>query len=485
MLTAAAAVAFLIVHPPVGDIWAAEARRSAVLHGVGLDYWFSWFGGLVPGNYSVLTPYLFRIVDVSVLGAAATVLSVLLCWLLLRSTPHRTAAAWFASLGSAFSLWSGRIPFAVGTVAMLVALLAVRSNRKRVAAVAGAATALISPVSGVFLILGVCGVVVHDRQRRACAIWASIAAGACLVAVALYFGMPGSEGFPLIQAALAAVALLLMLLARPPAQVRTVVLVALAACPVLAFVPNGMGTNFERFTWICLPVAVVATGRAPRRGAFLAAGTALAMGIVGSLYDLYVAAQPMSAPSYSAGLVAKIDGLPGLANYRVEVIPDGTHVAAYALLGHASLARGYETQADNALDAVLMSSKLDARSYRTWLAENAVKYVALDRRTLRGNPEERLVRHHRPHYLRQVWSDSHWVLYAVARPAPLIAAPARVTAANQASLVVSVPRPGRYSLRVHWSRFLGVKSADAALEQDGSGWSVLVADAPGSYQISG
>lgn len=52
------AIAFWLVRPDVNDLWAARARASAVSHGVGLTYWFSWFsGGSTPGNYSVLTPY--------------------------------------------------------------------------------------------------------------------------------------------------------------------------------------------------------------------------------------------------------------------------------------------------------------------------------------------------------------------------------------------------------------------------------------------
>ena len=52
-------VLFVLLRPDVNDLWAARARASAVLHGVGLTYWFSWFGGgSTPGNYSVVTPYL-------------------------------------------------------------------------------------------------------------------------------------------------------------------------------------------------------------------------------------------------------------------------------------------------------------------------------------------------------------------------------------------------------------------------------------------
>ena len=38
------------------------------MHGVGLHYWFSWFGGTVPGHYSVLTPYVLKIVPPGLLS---------------------------------------------------------------------------------------------------------------------------------------------------------------------------------------------------------------------------------------------------------------------------------------------------------------------------------------------------------------------------------------------------------------------------------
>jgi hypothetical protein len=306
-------------------------------------------------------------------------------------------------------------------------------------------------------------------------------------AMGLYYGLPGSEGFPLLHAAAATATTALLLCARPPAIVRSVVLVSIAACPILALVPNGMGTNFERFTWICLPVAVAATGQARRVVVFGSALIAVSMGVIGSVHDLYVAAQPMSQPSYVQGLADEFDRLPGLADYRVEVVPDGTHVAAFALLSHASLARGDETQSDNRLNSVLHSPALDAASYRRWLDENAVAYVALDRETLAHEPEDRLVRFGHVPYLRLAWSDRHWLLFAVRDPLPIAQPPARVTDADQARLVVSVPAPGRYHLSLEWSHLLQLRhaTAGAAVERAPDGRTVLVAPAPGKYSLGG
>ena len=485
--TGAAALAFVLVRPPVGDFWAAQARQYAALHGVGLDYWFGWFGGTVPGHYSILAPFLLQIADPGVLGAASTVASVALCRRLLRRSAHGLVASWAAAIAGTFSLWSGRVPFALGTALMLAAGVAVLANKRGWAALAGVAAALVSPVSGAFLAFGLCGVALHDKQRRNAALCAGGAAGGCLIAAGLYFGLPGSEGFPVWHALLAMATTALLLLARPPAAIRTVVIVSVIACPLLVVVPNGMGTNFERFAWICLPVAVAAAGHARRVVVYGAPAVAILMGVIGSAHDLYVAAQPMSKPSYVEGLARQLDSISGLSGYRVEVVPDGTHVAAYALLSHAALARGYETQSDRQLNEVLLSKQIDAASYRKWLSENAVAYVALDQQTLQRNPEDRLVRSGRLPYLHLVWSDENWMLFGVDRPVPIAARPARVIDADQAKLTLHVPQAGRYDLRLRWSRFLRLSdlTPTGRVEQGADGQTQLVAERAGTYTLTG
>jgi hypothetical protein len=484
LFTLAAATAFLITRPPVGDFWAAQARRSAAMHGVGLHYWFSWFGGTIPGHYSVISTFVSRFVDAGVLGAVATAAIPPLCHRLLRGTPHRLLATWLAAIAAAFSLWSGRVPFAFGSALMLLALLAVRGDRRWLAAALGAVTALTSPVSGAFLALGVSGAIIHEPRRRAAALATAGAAGASLLAVAIYFGSPGPEGFPLSHAPWTVLALVGMLLARPPAYIRTVVAISLAALPLIVFVPNGMGTNFERFAWICLPVAVAATAQARYWLIVGATGFAVTVGAIGTIHDVFVAAQPMSELSYYNSLIAELDRTPGLADYRVEVVPDGTHVAAYALLNHASLARGYETQSDNELNAILSSKSLNATSYKIWLDNNAVGYVAIDQKTLRSGPEDRLVRSGRLPYLHLAWSDSRWRLYRVWAATPIVAEPAHIVAADQAQLTISTPRAGTLALRVRWSRFLTVSGPGSAqVTSDGQGWTTLAVAKPGRYVV--
>jgi hypothetical protein len=48
---------------------------------------------------------------------------------------------------------------------------------------------------------------------------------------------------------------------------------------------------------------------------------------------------------------------------------------------------------------------------------------------------------------------------------------------------VSVPEPGEYVVRVHWSRYLS--ASIGCLRPTGDGWSTLVVEQPGTVTIEG
>jgi hypothetical protein len=485
------AIAFLVVHPQAGDLWAARARQSAAAHGVGLTYWFSWFGGgTTPGDYSVLTPFVSTFLGAALLGALATVAITPLCRRLVRGSNYPLAATWVATLTAGLNLWSGRIPFAVGTATAVAALVAVRSQRRILAAAWAVVTVLASPVSGAFIAFGLVGTLLYSRSHRTISATTILTACVSLGAVGAVFGTPGRYGFSAGQALITELALLLFLTSRPPKYLRAVIVLSVIACPVLVAVPNAMGTNFERLVWICLPVAVVAT--AGRRLPLAACASALAVlwGAQITAHDVAVATSPMSTVSYYAPLAAELDRIPALTTYRLEAVPDGTHTAAYALLGHAMLARGYLTQADNALNPVLWSrTKLNALTYRIWLDNNAVGYVAIGRTALNSSPEYNLVSRGRLPYLTQVWSNAHWTLYRVQSPTPIVGPPAFIRDADQSNMTIDIPVAGRLPVRVRWSKFLTVDApshaSGATVTDDGSGWTILTAPVPGQYVLHG
>jgi hypothetical protein len=227
---------------------------------------------------------------------------------------------------------------------------------------------LFSPVSGAFIAFGLAGTFLLTRTHRRIALTTMFSVALSLVVIAAVFGVPGPEGYPAKQALSASLGLIVLLIARPPRHLVALIVLTLVACPILVAIPNAMGSNFQRLVWIWLPVAVIATARARRHVAFLAVAIVVYFGAQGTIQELHVATKPMSSANYYTALATELDTIPGLDNYRIEVPYDGTHTAAYALLNHAALAGGYESQTDHALNAVLRSSiRLDAESYRLWL----------------------------------------------------------------------------------------------------------------------
>lgn len=484
-VTALAAIAFVAVSPGPIDLWAARARDFAAEHGVGLQYWFSWFSGTVPGDYSVLLPWIYRSISPMVLGSLATVGAVALTRVLAAGSTRPVLATWLAAAALTANLWAGRIPFAVGTVLMIVAWIGIRRRSSTLAVVGGLLAALVTPASGVFTALGLLGVFLHDRERR----WsAALCAGtiiALLGAIGLYFGMPGTQGYGPARAALTIVAIALLLAARPPNYVRAVLIAALVICPVLVFVPNGMGANFVRLVWIVLPVAVVATGRAPQWRSAVASLLVVCIGVFYGVRDVVVSTTPTSSPGVYQALVEELNQRPTLGNYRLQIPYDGIHTSAFVLLDVIPLAFGWETQSRHQFNHTLSRPDLSADTYRAWLDSNAVRWVAIPRHPHSPGPEYRLVHDRTPSYLTMRFADAQWLLYEVEDAVPIVDAPGRVKGVAQATMTITAPDAGNYQLRVHYSRFLHVSGPGAVVEPSGDGWSRLVVDEPGTYVISG
>lgn len=488
------AVAFLIIRPGVNDLWAARARAHAADHGVGLTYWFSWFGGgSTPGSYSVLTPYLSALLTAELVGALAAVAITPLCAVLLKDTRHPIAGVAMASVAAGINLWSGRIPFILGCAIAVGALLAVQAQRRVSAVILTLLSVFASPVSGAFLALGVVGSFIETRSHRLISAITLGAVGVGLGVVALAFGTPGPEHFSYPLFAETVAGLLLFLVARPPAYLRTVIHLSLLTAVVLVIVPNGMGSNFARLAWFCVPVAVVATSSRRLWIALLATVPIVMLGADGTVSDLRNASQRVSKTSYYTPLAAELDRLEGLANYRLEIVTHKAHAAYDALLDHAMLARGWETQEDNALNKTLLNTDLDATSYKVWLDNNSVGYVAMPSKRDKS-PEYSLVGAGALPYLTEVWHSDDWRLYRVADPTPIVAPPQNVLDYSQSHLTIRVPCACTFNVRVRWSKFLradiapaatGASAPAAVVLDDGYGYTSVTTSSPGDYVLHG
>lgn len=501
LVTALNSVAFFVLRPDVNDLWAARAREAAVRDGVGLTYWFDWFGGgTTPGSYSVLTPQLSALTSSEAMCAMSAVAVALVGTLALRRTAHPLLGAWAVAYAAVANLWSGRVPFLFGAALAITAIIALRSRRVVLAAGLTVVSIFASPVSGAFVLMGLSGTFLTTRTKswRPPIAWVGGVAVTALLAVAIVFGQPGPQPFSAWLTGQVLVLLALLWAARPPDHIRTTIAWSAVAAVVLFVVPNGMGSNFARFAWFVLPAVVLATTLRRRKVAVLLVLPAILAGGSGTIADLRNAIRPVSSVAYYEPLADRLDRLPDLANYRLEVVNHGAHAGYDALLDHAMLARGWETQEDSALNTALKQDPLDPVTYKVWLDNNAVGYVALPAAPVGSYPEYDLVKSRTPSYLRPVWRTADWVLYRVQNPTPIVAAPARIVGHTQSTLTIRVPCACEISVRVRYSKFLEAtlqpSAADrtatptavpATIADDGARWTTMTTTRPGTYRLSG
>jgi hypothetical protein len=492
------AIVFCLVRPDVPDLWAARARASAADHGAGLTYWFSWFGGVTPGQYSVITPLLCALVGSELVAAAAALVICGIATSLVRDTHRPTAGAWVATVGVVINLWCGRVPFLLGAAFAVGSVVFVRRRRMAPAGLLAVLSVLASPVSGAFLGLALSGVLVATGMRayRATVLVTIACAFGSLVLIAILFGTPGPQPFPPYLLAATGIAIALMLLLAPTFHLRVTLVVSAVAALVVFSIPNGLGANFARLALFCLPAAAVALSRRRLPTVVALMTPILVFGGLTSVSAAGSATEPASDASYYAPLAAELDKRPRLADHRLELVAAGR--AAYTvLLDHAMLARGWETQSFLALHARLASRSLDSLEYRTWLDDNAVAYVAVDT-SREKTPEARLIDSGDLPYLRLTWRHAGWRLYEVLRPTPIVAKPARLQDWSQATMRVHVPCACQTLVRIRWSGFLTASpslpaetSDDVedtyrpALVRDPSGWTILTTNRPGTYVLQG
>lgn len=470
---------YLIARPPVADLAAQVARANVFrLHGTDV-WWTGWFGGLTLPTYSTLTPWVMAHLGAPLTGALAAVVSLLAARTLLRSAPRpRLGTAVFGVFDVA-DVAVGRITFAVGLALGLLALcLLIRSRTPlRMAVTAGCAvlSCLTSPLAGLFTGLACLAVVVTDRVRRVAAGVAAVALLTCGGVLAFLF--PGAGTMPTtVTDVLPALVVTagVGVLCRPPA-LRAGALLTAAATVLFTIAPGAVGENMTRMAWLLGAPLVVAFARSPLRStgwprrwkvAVLVMATALAaLGPALDVVNQLGASDDESATAaFYAPLVKELRAQQkadrSSLGQRVEVVDPRTHWSSVYVAGRVPLARGWNRQADAALNPIFYEpGALDAQSYTRWLHSLAVGWVALPHTALdyAAVAEGKLVASGLP-ALQKVWTGEDWTLYRVRDPSPLVAG-ARVITVAAAGVTVDVPSATPVLIRLRWTPSLTVTSA--------------------------
>jgi len=474
-----------------GDLAAQVAWTRFVADHPGSPYSLGWYGGVHVGNYSVLAPQLMALLGVrAVTVASGMAASWLVGRVFVRSGVRHPM--WPTLLAVLF-LWgnvaSGRSTFALGVALALASCLLVTGDGERLVAagVFSALATMASPVAGLFLLVCGAGRLLDRDVGKALVLCAPPAAVVGLTTLLFPFSgvMPMSTGDlwkPLL------VSVLLAALAPPEWRVLRYGAGVYALGVILsALLPTPVGANVVRLAEVfggpvLLAAVLAGKGRLPQRAA-LAVALVISVQWV-TAHTLHVTRMSTPVPAWAAethGVRAALDRL-GADRTRVEVVPAVSHRETTVLGPYVNLARGWNRQVDVERGDLFYEGRFSAAKYRAWLDHWAVGYVVLPH----GEPdfaakdEAGLVRSEPP-WLKPVWHDAHWRIYAVQDARPMATgAGASVVGGDNAEVTLRTSRAGTVSLRIAYSPWL---RADAGcVERDGE-WVRLRVPGPGRYEI--
>ncbi|MCX5381876.1 MFS transporter [Streptomyces sp. NBC_00083] len=519
-----------------GDLAAQDAWTEFVGRNPESAYNLAWYGGMHPVSYSVVSPYLMALLGVrTTMMIAGTVSAGLTTLILVRVKAVRNPlacsfAALFAFLCNAMS---GRVTFGLGTMFALGAVAAVfcwphnkRENRWPKAAVAAPCAALAtasSPVAGLFLGLVAAALFLNKRRPGAYAI--GLPPVVVVALSAWLFPFSGTQPMSLATTSgpfLFAV-LILFLVPKDWRTVRTAAVVYGVAVLLCFAIQSQIGSNITRLSMLFAGVVLLAAlpYTVPKTLKWYAVVLAF-VGLNGWIgfksVDDIVHTAP--AATWARDLAPLVDQLQGrdASTGRVEVVPASSHREASAFTPYVNLARGWNRQADMERNPLFYDDTLNADNYHAWLDRWAVRYVVLPLGPADRNgavQEGKLIEQGLP-YLKQVWSNEHWRLFAVDDPTPLADPPATVKHAGEGELTVDVRSAGTVLIRIPYSPWLklvdehgkGVEAPQETPESklrghgtktytnlngclrkspataSGDEWTELVAPKPGTYRVA-
>jgi hypothetical protein len=510
-------VLYLVLEPRPGDL-AVHVFRAELFGREGFTIWNGhWYGGHHTPAYSVLSGPLSWLLG----PRLVLVLSCVACAALFERLARRHFGAERARLGA---LWLGvgtvtllatsRLPFALGTALGLAAALALQRGRPRMAAAFALVATLASPVAGLFTAMAGLAYALSAgrvrrrgrtaaeavrardaRDRRLSGSAVAIAALAPVLFLSAAFPEGGWAPFPFSAYLPIPVfcAACLVVLPREERALRAgAVLYALGATVAVAF-ETPMGGTASRFGMLFGgPVLLCAVWDRLRRPSLVLLVVAVAgFGALGywqwtsAIRDIDKAIHDPAAKSgYFEPLRAYLATLPDQRRIEIPFTSSRWENAEVAPL--APLARGWQRQLDTGRNPVFYRGDLNRLTYASWLAENAVRYVALpSAKPDRSSYAERALIEDGQRYLRLRWRSSEWRVYEVLLSAPMVIPQGRANVVLEQfgsdELLLDVKRPGEALVRVRWTPYWF--AAGGCVERAGQ-WTRVIAGERGFMRLS-
>jgi hypothetical protein len=487
------AALYVAISPRTGDL-SAHVFRAELFGREGFTIWNNgWYAGHHTPAYSVLFPPVAWMLGPWLAGALGAVASAALFEPLARRHfgPHAWGGVLLFAVGTAATLFAGRLTFALGIALGLAAALALQRGRPSLAALLALLCSLGSPVAGLFLALAAVVVAITSRPRHGTVV--ALAALAPPGLLTLLFPEGGNQPFvlssllpvPIFAGALA------LLLPRSERALRAGVIVYALAAVASYLVPTPMGGNAVRLGQVVGPAlagcALLAGSRGARRTGL---GTALLAALLvwqwtPAWRDVSkTIGNPSVQPAFFVPLLVALEQRGGPPQ-RVEIPFTREHWEAAEVAPRFPLARGWLRTIDIAHNPLFYGPGLDDRTYARWLAENAVGVVAVPDAPLdySARAEAALIAR-RPPYLSAPVRAGPWRLYEVRAPQPVVigdrGADVRARDLGLGRVVLDVIRPGRALVRVRWSPYWRL---DGGCTEPAGSWTRVLVPRPGRFEL--
>jgi len=495
------AIGYLIWQPRTVDL-AAHTFRADLFGKEGFTIWNGqWYGGHHTPAYSIISPPLAWLLTPPLALALAAVACAALFAPLARGAFGEQAARWgsiWFGIGATTLLFTARLPFAIGVAFGLAALLALQRRRYAWATVFAILCPLGSPVAGLFLAMAGVAVALAangDKAKRYEGV--AIAAAAFIPPAFLSWAFPEGGWAPFPTSAYLPIPvfaiLCAILLPREQRALRWGVIL------------YGLGAT------LALPLETPMGGNAVRLGALFGGPVMLC-----ALWGRPIWRNPWLAPLLAAGFVslgfwmwspavrdvikyledpaAKSDYFEPLRQFlytlpdqrRIEIPFTRSHWEGAEIAPDVPLARGWLRQLDTGLNPIFYKGQINRLTYASWLADNAVRYVALpSAKPDKSSYGERALIEKGLRYLRLRWKSDDWRVYEVLLPAPIVIPQgnARIVLEQFGSdeLLLDVKRPGEAIVKVRWTPYWFARNA--CVEPHGD-WTRVIAHEVGFVRMS-
>ena len=459
---------YFAIDPRISDLSAAEFR-TWLFETEGFSIWNGqWYAGHHTPAYSIVFPPLAALLGgPEVVGALSALASTaIFTAIVLRhfGPSARWGAVWFGFAAGTL-LFSSRLPWGLGATFALGAVLALQRGRPWVAALLGVLATLSSPVAGAFLAMGAAAYALAGHRREG----VLVATAGLVPPLLLTTAFPEGGYHPFVFSSfwivpLVALAAIPFFAARDRVvQIACVLYTLVAIGTVLVHTPFG-GNTVRLGQLVGGPLVLCAVVARPPQGLRWRAGAAVLLAAL--LWWQWapivreaekVSDDPSVEAEFHEPLVRFLKSQPG-PPARVEIPQARSQWESYYVAKEYPTGRGWLRQVDIKFNSLFYDDEITPERYRDWLAENAVRWVAVPDAPIGygGQDEVELIERGLP-YLRPRGRAGSWRVWEFTDPHPLVlperGARIAATALRTDELDLRADRPGSALLRVHFTPY--------------------------------